>query len=122
MRKITNISKEIIKRDNKVVGSLTRPYDLVIDHAQGSTIYDVEGNSYIDFAASVAVMNIGYNCKAVKKAVCLQLEKMVHCGFSDFYAEAPVKLAEKLCGMTGYDKVFLSNSGAEAIRISSNSG
>jgi 4-aminobutyrate aminotransferase len=115
MRKITNISKDIIKRDNKVVGSLTRSYDLVVDHAQGSTIYDVEGNSYIDFAASVAVMNIGYNCKAVKKAVCSQLEKMVHCGFSDFYAEAPVKLAEKLCGMTGYDKVFLSNSGAEAV-------
>ncbi|MBU4077580.1 MAG: aspartate aminotransferase family protein [Euryarchaeota archaeon] len=115
MRKITNISKEIIKRDNKVVGSLTRPYELVIDHAEGSTIYDVEGNSYIDFAASVAVMNIGYNCKAVKKAVCSQLEKMMHCGFSDFYAEMPVKLAEKLCAMTGYDKVFLSNSGAEAV-------
>lgn len=115
MRKITNISKEIIKRDNKVVGSLTRPYDLVVDHAQGSTIYDVEGNSYIDFAASVAVMNIGYNCKAVKQAVCSQLEKMVHCGFPDFYAEMPVKLAEKLCAMTGYDKIFLSNSGAEAV-------
>ncbi|MBU4179930.1 MAG: aspartate aminotransferase family protein, partial [Actinobacteria bacterium] len=51
----------------------------------------------------------------VKKAVCSQLEKMMHCGFSDFYAEMPVKLAEKLCAMTGYDKVFLSNSGAEAV-------
>ncbi len=115
MRKITNRSRDIIERDNKVVGSLTRPYELVIDHAEGSTIYDVEGNSYIDFAASVAVMNIGYNCKKVKQAVCSQLEKMVHCGFSDFYAEAPVKLAERLCDMTGYDKVFLSNSGAEAV-------
>ncbi len=115
MRKITDRSKDIIKRDNRVVCSLTRPYDLVVDHAQGSTIYDVEGNSYIDFAASVAVMNIGYNCQKVKQAVCHQLEKMVHCGFSDFYAEIPVKLAEKLCGMTGYDKVFLSNSGAEAV-------
>ncbi len=115
MRKITNRSKDIIERDNRVVCSLTRPYELVVDHAQGSTIYDVEGNSYIDFAASVAVMNIGYNCLKVKKAVCSQLEKMVHCGFSDFYAEIPVKLAEKLCAMTGYDKVFLSNSGAEAV-------
>ncbi len=115
MRKLTNRSRDIMNRDNKVVCSLTRPYDLVVDHAQDSTIYDVEGNSYIDFAASVAVMNIGYNCQKVKKAVCSQLEKMVHCGFSDFYAEIPVKLAEKLCGMTGYDKVFLSNSGAEAV-------
>ncbi len=115
MRKTTNISRDIINRDNKVVGSLTRPYDLVVDHAQGSTIYDVEGNSYIDFASSVSVMNIGYNCQNVKQAVCSQLEKMVHCGFSDFYAEMPIRLAEKLCGMTGYDKVFLSNSGAEAM-------
>jgi 4-aminobutyrate aminotransferase len=109
-------SIDIIERDKNVVSpSLTRSYDLVIDHAEGSTIYDVEGRSYIDFAASVAVMNIGYNCQRVKQAVCAQMEKMVHCGFSDFYAEKPVKLSEKLCEMSGYDKVFLSNSGTEAV-------
>lgn len=116
MEKTSRKSREIISRDNKVVSpSLTRPYELVIDHAEGSTIFDVDGRSYIDFAASVAVMNIGYNCKKVKQAVCAQMEKMVHCGFSDFYAEIPVKLSEKLCEMTGYGKVFLSNSGTEAV-------
>lgn len=115
MRKLSQKSRGIISRDTKVVSSLTRPYELVIDHAEGSTIYDVDGNAYIDFASSVAVMNIGYNCKKVKDAVCEQMEKMVHCGFSDYYAEMPVKLAEKLCGMTGYEKVFLSNSGAESV-------
>jgi 4-aminobutyrate aminotransferase len=109
-------SIEIIERDKKVVSpSLTRSYDLVIDRAEGSTIYDVEGRGYIDFAASVAVMNIGYNCKKVKQAVCAQMEKMVHCGFSDFYSEQPVRLSEKLCEMTGFEKVFLSNSGTEAV-------
>ncbi len=108
-------SREIINRDSKVMSALTRPYELVVDHADGSTIFDIEGKSYIDFASSVAVMNIGYNCKKVKEAVCAQMEKMVHCGFSDFYSEMPVKLAEKLCKMTGYEKVFLSNSGAEAV-------
>lgn len=109
-------SIEIIERDKKVVSpSLTRSYDLVIDHAEGSTIYDVEGRGYIDFASSVAVMNIGYNCKKVKQAVCAQMDKMVHCGFSDFYSEQPVRLSEKLCEMTGYEKVFLSNSGTEAV-------
>ncbi|MDD5473962.1 MAG: aspartate aminotransferase family protein [Candidatus Methanoperedens sp.] len=116
MKKLGNKAREIISRDNKVASpSLTRPYELVVDHAEGSTIYDVDGNSYIDFAASVAVMNIGYDCKKVKRAVCTQMEKMVHCGFSDFYAEMPVKLCEKMCEMTGYEKVFLSNSGAEAV-------
>jgi 4-aminobutyrate aminotransferase len=116
MRKTSQKSREIINRDGKVISpSLTRPYELVVDSAEGSTVFDVEGNSYIDFASSVAVMNIGYNCKKVKDAVCEQMEKMVHCGFSDFYAEIPVKLSEKLCRMTGYEKVFLSNSGAEAV-------
>src|SRR3989337_1830811 len=115
MRKITQRSRDIVERDSKVIPSMTRPYELVVDHAEGSTIYDVDGNRYIDFAASVAVMNIGYNCRKVKDAVCAQMEKMVHCGFSDFHAEMPVKLSEKLCEMTGYEKVFLSNSGAEAV-------
>ncbi len=113
--KLGQKSRDIISRDSKVISVLTRAYELVVDHAEGSTIFDVEGNSYIDFASSVAVMNIGYNCRKVKEAVCTQMEKMVHCGFSDFYAEMPVKLAEKLCDMTGYEKVFLSNSGAEAV-------
>ncbi|CAG0980900.1 4-aminobutyrate aminotransferase [Methanosarcinales archaeon] len=109
-------AREIINRDHKVSSpSLTRAFDLVVDHAEGSTIFDVEGKSYIDFASSVAVMNIGYNCNKVKQAVCTQMEKMVHCGYSDFYAEEPVKLCEKLCEMTGYEKVFLSNSGTEAV-------
>lgn len=115
MRKLSEKSRGIISRDNKVVSVLTRPYEVVMDHAEGSTIYDVEGNSYIDFASCVSVMNIGYNCKKVKDAVCEQMEKMVHCAFSDFHAEMPVKLCEKLCEMTGYEKVFLSNSGAEAV-------
>lgn len=116
MRTLSRKSVDIIDRDNKVISpSVTRPYDLVIDHAEGSTIFDVDGNSYIDFASGVAVMNIGYNCKKVKDAVCAQMEKMVHCGFSDYYAEMPVRLAEKMCGMTGYERVFLSNSGAEAV-------
>ena len=104
MRKIGERSRDILQRDGLVTPSLTRPYELVVDHAQGSTVYDIDGNSYIDFAASVAVMNIGYNCRAVKEAVCAQMEKMVHCGFSDFCAEMPVRLAEKLCRMTGYEK------------------
>jgi len=115
MRKIGERSRDILLRDDLVISPLTRPYELVVDHAEGSTVYDIDGNSYLDFASGVAVMNIGYNCRKVKEAVCAQMEKMVHCGFSDFCAEMPVRLAEKLSKMTGYKKVFLSNSGAEAV-------
>ena len=115
MRKLGSKSREIIERDHKVMGALTRPYELVVDRAEGSTIFDVDGNSYIDFASSVSVMNVGYHNIAVHEAVCSQIQKMVHCGFSDYYAEPPVKLSEKLCKMTGYEKVFLSNSGTESV-------
>jgi len=109
-------AEEIIERDERVISpSLTRSYPLVIDRAEGSKIIDIEGKEYIDFASSVSVMNIGYSCKKVMRAVCDQMRKMVHCGFSDFYAEAPVVLSEKLCKMTGYERVFLSNSGTEAV-------
>src|SRR5659263_657226 len=100
-------SRDIISRDHKVASpSLTRSFDLVVDRAQGSTIFDVEGNSYIDFASSVAVMNIGYNCKNVKQAVCAQMEKMVHCGYSDFYSDyaycyrCPLNLEYPGCGIS----------------------
>jgi 4-aminobutyrate aminotransferase len=115
MRRMGDRSRDILHRDGAVMSSLTRPYELVVDRGEGSTVFDVDGNRYLDFAAAVAVMNIGYNCKKVKEAVCTQMDKMVHCGFSDFGAEMPVRLAEKLCSMTGYGKVFLSNSGAEAV-------
>jgi 4-aminobutyrate aminotransferase len=115
MRKLGSKSRNIIERDHKVMGALTRPYELVVDRAEGSTIFDVDGNSYIDFASSVSVMNVGYHNREVREAVCAQIQKMVHCGFSDYYAEPPVKLSEKLCQMTGYEKVFLSNSGAESV-------
>ncbi len=107
-------AREVIERDRGVVSpSMTRPYPLVVERGEGSQIFDVDGNRYIDFASSVAVKNIGYNNPEWKQAVLEQMEKITHCGFADFYAEPPVLLCEKLVELTGYEKVFLSNSGAE---------
>ena len=63
MRKTGDRSRDILRRDSVVMPNLTRPYELVVDRGEGSTLFDVDGNSYLDFAAGVAVMNIGYNCK-----------------------------------------------------------
>lgn len=108
--------KEIIKRDSKVISpSSSRPYPLVVDSANGVIITDVEGRRYIDFAAGIAVMNIGYSNPDVLQAVTMQMEKMSHCAFPDFFAEPPVKLAEKLRSLTGYERVFFCNSGTESV-------
>jgi 4-aminobutyrate aminotransferase len=60
-------------------------------------------------------MNTGYSNPEVNAAISAQLEKMTHCGYGDFFAEPPVKLAKKLGELSGYSKVFYCNSGTEAV-------
>ena len=109
-------AEEIIRRDCNIMSPcLSRPYPLVIESARGATITDVEGKTYIDFVASTAVMNVGHSNPEVSAAVTAQLEKMAHCDFATFFADPPVRLAEKLKQLTGYDRVFLSNSGTESV-------
>ena len=92
-----------------------RPYPLVVDSAKGSIIRDVDGREYLDLVAGIAVMNAGYSNPEIKAAISVQLEKMIHCGYGDFFAEPPLKLAKKLEEVSGYSKVFYCNSGTEAV-------
>jgi 4-aminobutyrate aminotransferase len=92
-----------------------RPYPIVVDSAKGSVIRDVDGREYLDLVAGIAVMNAGYSNPEIKAAISAQLDKMVHCGFGDFFAEPPLKLAKKLREISGYSKVFYCNSGTEAV-------
>jgi len=111
-------AKRIIARDKKVItGCVTRAVEtpFVAEQGKGVHLFDADGKKYLDFGAGIAVMNIGYNNPKVYKAVCEQAKKLSHVGFSDFYSEVPVTLAEKLTKLTKYDQVFFSNSGTEAI-------
>jgi len=109
-------AREIIEQDCQITSACTaRPYPLVVDSAKGSVIRDIDGREYIDLVAGIAVMNAGYSNPEVKAAISAQLEKMTHCGYGDFFAEPPVKLAKKLKELSGYSKVFYCNSGTEAV-------
>lgn len=109
-------AREIIGQDCNVISAcVSRPYPLVVDRANGSIIKDIDGKEYIDFVAGIAVMNAGYSNQEVKAAISAQLDKMVHCGYGDFFAEPPLKLAKKLRELSGYSKVFYCNSGTEAV-------
>ncbi len=111
-------SRAILERDRKIISpSLTREYDFVFDHAKGCNVWDADNKKYLDFASSVAVMNVGYSNKYVEKAIIEQVRKGTHCGFADFFAEKPVELAELLIKLTPkwLDTLMLSNSGAEAV-------
>jgi len=109
-------AREIIGQDCSMVSAcVARPYPLVVDRAKGSIVKDIDGREYIDFVAGIAVMNAGYSNPDVKAAISAQLEKMVHCGYGDFFAEPPLKLAKKLRELSGYSRVFYCNSGAESV-------
>lgn len=117
-RKPGKMSVGIIQRDHKAVSpSLTREYSFVFKKAKGCYVYDVDGRRYLDFAAGVAVAGVGHANPEVQKAVRRQLGLGLHCGFSDFYAELPVKFSEFLLTFLpkSLDKVFLSNSGTESV-------
>jgi 4-aminobutyrate aminotransferase len=108
----------ILKRDAKVSSpSLTRDYPFVYKKASGCYIWDVDGNKYIDFAAGVAVMNVGHSNPAVFNAIKKQMTDGAHCEYCDFYAETPVTFSEEFLATIGkpFERVFLSNSGTEAV-------
>ena len=111
-------SVRIIGRDGKVVSPcVTREYSFVYKRAKGCYVYDVDGRRYLDFAAGIAVANVGHTNPVVMEAIRRQTNLMTHCGFSDFYAELPVEFCETLVSFLQQPlkRVFLSNSGTESI-------
>src|SRR6187549_1035934 len=90
-------AKAIIDRDRAVVSpSYTRGYPLVIDHASGSTVEDVDGNVFLDCAAGIAVNSTGHSHPEVVKAVADQAGRFLHMSGTDFYYELQVRLAEEI--------------------------
>ncbi len=112
-------AREILERDSKVISpSYVRFYPLVVEKGQGSLLYDVDGNVYIDLNSGLGVMNIGHCHPEVVKAIKEQAEKLLHYSNTDFYYEESVKFAEKLISIApgNFDKrVFFSNSGTESV-------
>ena len=112
-------AKAIIDRDRAVVSpSYTRGYPLVIDHASGCIVEDVDGNRFLDCAAGIAVNSTGHSHPAVVKAIADQAGRFIHMSGTDFYYELQVRLAEELASIAPFEggaRSFFGNSGAEAI-------
>ena len=81
---------------------------------EGSTLYDQDGKAYTDLFAGIAVNALGYNHPAITNALIAQAQAGVLHTSNIYYVEPQAKLAELLCKHTFADRVFFSNSGAEA--------
>ncbi|MCC6602019.1 MAG: acetyl ornithine aminotransferase family protein [Anaerolineae bacterium] len=113
------MGQALIQRDIDILSpSYAREYALVVDKAEGSEVWDVDGRRYIDFMAGVAVLNVGHRHPRVVEAVREQLDKFWHICLADFYYPQAVELAEKLreiAPLNGRARVYFGNSGTEAV-------
>ena len=89
-------------------------FPVVLEKGEGVYLYDTEGKKYLDFAAGIAVFALGYHYPGLDEAMKEQIDKLVHTS-NYFYSVSLAEAAEKLTKISEMDKVFFTNSGAEAI-------
>lgn len=87
---------------------------LEIERAEGMYLINKDGTKYLDMFGGLAVNSLGYNHPKINQAIKEQLKKYIH--LSNYFLQDPqLKLAEMLLNYSGYQRVFFTNSGTEAI-------
>ncbi len=102
-----------LTEDKENIAPLYGKADIEFVKGEGSYLFDSKGDKYLDFVSGIAVNALGHQNTGIKNAIMDQLEHFNH--VSNLYPNYPqIKLAKKLRQVTGFDKVFFCNSGAEA--------
>jgi acetylornithine/N-succinyldiaminopimelate aminotransferase len=96
-----------------VIQTYTRQPILLVKGA-GAKVWDAEGREYLDFVAGVAVNTVGHCHPSVVEAITRQAKDLIHTS-NLYYTENQVFLAEELKTLTGMDRAFYCNSGAESV-------
>lgn len=103
----------INEAENDLLHTYNR-YPVVFDHGEGVRLFDIEGKSYLDFVSGIAVFALGYGNKAYNDALKSQIDKIIHT--SNYYYNVPaIEAAKAVKKVSGMDRVFFTNSGAEAV-------
>ena len=106
--------KEYIEQAEQDLLHTYNRYQIVFDKGDGVYLYDLDGKKYLDFFAGIAVFALGHHYKDFDDAVKAQVDKLIHT--SNYYYNVPaIEAAKKLKKASGMDRVFFTNSGAEAI-------
>lgn len=106
--------KEYIDEAERALLHTYNRFQIVLDHGDGVHLYDMDGKEYLDFCAGIAVFALGYNNQTYNDALKAQIDKLIHT--SNYYYNVPaIEAAKKLKEVSGMDRVFFTNSGAESI-------
>ncbi len=111
--------KEIVSRSEEVLARSTRLYPIVGVSGEGCYIRDIDGNTFLDFTSSIAVMNLGYAHPEIAETIRKYSNSLIHFAGQDYYNLEQLQLAEKLAELSPAGmkpvRVFLSNSGTESV-------
>jgi 4-aminobutyrate aminotransferase/(S)-3-amino-2-methylpropionate transaminase len=106
------------RRKNALPAGLAKSTEVVVDHAEGALVWDVDGNQLLDFAGGIGMINVGHSNPQVVDAIKAQLDKYIHTCSLVTTIEPYIELAELLNSVTPGDfpkKTILANSGSEAV-------
>ena len=111
---MSDTMKEYIAEAEKDLLHTYNRYQIVLDKGDGVYLYDTDGKKYLDFVAGIAVFALGYQNKAYNDALKAQIDKVIHT--SNYYYNVPaIEAARKIKKVSGMDRVFFTNSGAEEV-------
>lgn len=107
------VNENVLKAEENLLHIYNR-FPLTLDHGDGVYLYDTDGKKYLDFAAGIAVMGLGYHNRELEDVLKEQIEKLCHTS-NLYYHENCGEAAAALNRASGMDRVFFTNSGTEAI-------
>lgn len=105
---------ELKEKEKQYILQTYKRLPIEVDHADGVYVYGKDGKKYLDFFGGIAVNALGYNNARVKSAIMNQVDRYMHMS-NLFYMDVQVELAELICKLSGYSKIFFTNSGTEAV-------
>lgn len=106
-------TQQVINKAEQYYMPVFSRYNIVLSHGEGPYVYDKEGKKYLDFLAGIAVNLLGHAHPKLVAAIAEQAGKLIHCS-NIYYTQVQTTLITELAKVSGLDKVFIANSGAEA--------
>lgn len=112
MEKLTR--EQIIENEHNDFIQVYTRLPIVIDRGEGMRVWDKNGRVYLDFLGGIAVDVLGHSHPKIIEAITNQAKRYLHTS-NYLYQDIQIEFAKKLKEISGFDQIFLSNSGAESI-------